>query len=928
MSDSPQEPETLQYSSDFWEEVFAGQETPKDTTGKLHLVFSLLVYLALPLHHLLVFAFSSHIKAVRTRANRFFDYRTHAGAESTEPPGRIFWPERVYRLWHENWVNAQGHLHELIVQPCAEEVAVEESDELIKEPSFRIKRSSLTMASIRCLMSPTTILSVIKEKAPFTYRLLHAFTTAPNEYRKKKFRRTGEGMVQAAGERAEEDISSEAGGMDEEGDDGDPEAADDALGNNKWEDLYPGFARNPTSVIMVVICMCLFVRNRATNVLALPLGLFLKISGTSERVLTLLSNIGLSVSSTTVERVKERISEDAVRLAVSLITGATLFYIIFDNINLYLRKFQERIYNRHTMIHATNAAVIAISEGDTAKVEDVASKLEQRGKRIHAKWDDIRPTQEDAECMGRSFECLIAEMLVRYTPGNGTWTGRAEMLEKIRADMPNDRPLPPEKTDARPLGVLNVNEGSKKGLISVLEGLQQKSTFDQPAWASKTRIMQGDWLTSNNFRAARRERKDDITPFHRLEYVEELSALWHFGLNATHMIVRTHFGVAVTDPTSLAAHKGLLRRTWDAKKPNYAAAKSLIRHSLIARLLRCVMYVASSPRWSALSKWRPTYNEIRELAKRIQKEFTQSATARAASNAGDDWQAHEVYFIRDALLFLVFEHGVSTADAGIVLRVLKYWALSFRGASQHNYARECVEILVRWKYELSDELRAALERAWFVNRWGEPGRWIAADLYLEQCNFWVKVIFIASGNGVTIEYIMKKGSACVEAFRDMSHLMANLFGDSDRHRRSKEVAFYEDMRVLVEDMTKRKSHILASKQHFVPHMKKTKGGGERSAIVDSMVLGAEIWRSGKFDEYIRTTAWDPEVGYLMDQEKDGQHEERYDTDTAFDDCHANVLEADEFVDLHGDENATSGGGVTSTGALGGGDEFATGMEAF
>ncbi len=88
---------------------------------------------------------------------------------------------------------------------------------------------------------------------------------------------------------------------------------------------------------------------------------------------------------------------------------------------------------------------------------------------------------------------------------------------------------------------------------------------------------------------------------------------------------------------------------------------------------------------------------------------------------------------------MVFEHAVSTADAGIVLRVLKYWAFAFRGASQHNYARECVEILLKWKYELGPELQAALERSWFVNRWGKPGRWIAADLYLEQCNFWVKV---------------------------------------------------------------------------------------------------------------------------------------------------------------------------------------------
>ncbi|KAM5539821.1 hypothetical protein V8D89_006634 [Ganoderma adspersum] len=437
-------------------------------------------------------------------------------------------------------------------------------------------------------------------------------------------------------------------------------------------------------------------------------------------------------------------------------------------------------------------------------------------------------------------------MLVQYMPGNATWTG-----------------------------LLNVNEGLKKGLISVLEELQKKSTLEQVEWALKMQIIQGNWLTSNNFRAAHRERKDD-----------EISALWHFALNVTYMIVRTHFGVAVTNPTSLAAHKGLLHRTWDANKPNYATAKSLIRHSLIARLL-C-----------------------------------------SAKNAEDDWHAHEVYFMCDALLFLVFEHAVSTADAGIVLRVLKYWVLSFWGASQHNYAHKCVKVLVRWKYKLSNALRAALERAWFVNRWGEPGRWIAADLYLEQCNFWVKRVFIASGNGVTIEYIMRKGLACIEAFRNMSHLMAHLFGDLDQHRHLKEVAFYEDMHVLVQDMTNQKLHILAPKQHFVPQMKKKKGGQACSAIVDSMVLGVEIWQNSKFDDYVHTMAWDPEGGYPIGQETDGHHETRYVMDTAFDNCNTNVLEIDKYVDLHGDESTSRKDSLTGIGALGGGDEFATGTEAF
>jgi hypothetical protein len=75
----------------------------------------------------------------------------------------------------------------------------------------------------------------------------------------------------------------------------------------------------------------------------------------------------------------------------------------------------------------------------------------------------------------------------------------------------------------------------------------------------------------------------------QLDYVSELSALWHFALNATHMLMQAHLGNAIFNPTSLAAHKGMLHCIWDVNKPNYTEAKLLIRHSLIARLLHCVM---------------------------------------------------------------------------------------------------------------------------------------------------------------------------------------------------------------------------------------------------------------------------------------------------------------------------------------------------
>ncbi|KAJ7844775.1 hypothetical protein B0H14DRAFT_3139277 [Mycena olivaceomarginata] len=300
------------------------------------------------------------------------------------------------------------------------------------------------------------------------------------------------------------------------------------------------------------------------------------------------------------------------------------------------------------------------------------------------------------------------------------------------------------------------------------------------------------------------------------------------------MIMRTHYGHAVEDPASLAAHKGLLYHKWDVNKPNYAAAKSLICHSLIARICT-VSY------------------------------FATATAAKQAQAAGDDWMAHSIYFIRDSLFFCLFEKAVSFADLGQLIRVLKYWSLAFRGVGQHNYARECAEVLIRWKYELPDKLRRALERSC----WGITGHSIASDLYLEQLNFWVKCVFIALGAGVTVKYIIRKGSACVEAFHDVTHMVANFFGDPDRARRSKEVKFNQDLEALVLEMQRLKFHKISTTPHFVPAppKKPSKKPPKNpppaeppcSAIVDVFVKGAEEW-NGKFREFIKSTTYDPALG--------------------------------------------------------------------
>jgi len=149
------------------------------------------------------------------------------------------------------------------------------------------------------------------------------------------------------------------------------------------------------------------------------------------------------------------------------------------------------------MIHATNSAIIAINSIE-GNAEDLAAKHALRGKHVNATFEDILPTKEDDMHMELAFKSLIADMLMRYCPNAKQWKGYKEMLDKVSKLIPQDRPLKVEKTDARPFGVFDVNKGSKKGIVKVLEAIHQRSMLSVEKWSSKVRVVVGNWLTSNN----------------------------------------------------------------------------------------------------------------------------------------------------------------------------------------------------------------------------------------------------------------------------------------------------------------------------------------------------------------------------------------------------------------------------------------------
>ncbi|KAF9061594.1 hypothetical protein BDP27DRAFT_1369506 [Rhodocollybia butyracea] len=120
---------------------------------------------------------ATNTSSVKQKAGKFLEYC------STEETRRSA-PARLWSLWHRNY-KAWLHLHS-IMQGCADEIVLEESNSIISDPSLKVQVKGLNAESIRSLLAPRILYEKYCWHAPFTTGVLQILTASPNCYEKRK----------------------------------------------------------------------------------------------------------------------------------------------------------------------------------------------------------------------------------------------------------------------------------------------------------------------------------------------------------------------------------------------------------------------------------------------------------------------------------------------------------------------------------------------------------------------------------------------------------------------------------------------------------------------------------------------------------------------------------------------------------------------
>ncbi|KAF9177180.1 hypothetical protein BGZ51_009033, partial [Haplosporangium sp. Z 767] len=119
-------------------------------------------------------------------------------------------------------------------------------------------------------------------------------------------------------------------------------------------------SKDSSSIVPTIAGMLAFHRNRSCNYLQMITGLYLFSKGAAHKLVDVLNHAAMSVSYRTVLRGLDALTKDANEQA-KIMAQNQPWYIVYDNINMAFRKYDQRLSNQDSFDSGTTATVV-ISE--------------------------------------------------------------------------------------------------------------------------------------------------------------------------------------------------------------------------------------------------------------------------------------------------------------------------------------------------------------------------------------------------------------------------------------------------------------------------------------------------------------------------------------------------------------------------------------
>ncbi|KAL9931598.1 hypothetical protein V8E36_009595 [Tilletia maclaganii] len=629
----------------------------------------------------------------------------------------------------------------------------------------------------------------------------------------------------------EQESGSDTEDEEESADGSDDEATELHEAAQLPENATNGSARALTKVQcakVVVMSVMLAQRNKRMNALQAMLGAMLVFSYAPKSIHTLLNRLSLSTSrSTSYRHLGQACQHSQTAITSTMADTERVKVLLFDNIDIYLR-VGDRITASNRLVNLTSRTLLRLPSAFKAS-NISADKLQPF---MSARSLGMKDIEGDPHFLQRAVMLQVAKELRQLLKEQADQSGQSQPSQSsqpgdggVPSRSPQRRPrynwrpaqalrlldqvisslfkahtidaVKPDKWDAKPLPLLEENEGSMRGTLAVLaesaRGLgiveatpgsqSSSSTLSLPPRrrfdvlpAGGTLLVAGDLKTHRNVAAAMETRR---------EYADEAERLsWHHPVWA---IFKMHFspdkvGYEVSLERvrdGLCGGKAALR----AEEPSYNEAWQLIRQTFAGRIRQLAQ--TKLPRHRRLESWLPqSTEEVMELLKDVEQSIDGRSVA-AAIRENNTLGAHARLFFRDAVLGLELDDACRHGDVGRILETTKFLALGFAGAGKHIYAEACLDDI--WASRvLETNTWRTLSAARLINRSRESASFYGVDLYQEHINRELQRVDLTHGVDTAVHRLRTVYSTAAEVSRATRERHSTLLTSNSRLTRKKQ----------------------------------------------------------------------------------------------------------------------------------------------
>jgi hypothetical protein len=509
------------------------------------------------------------------------------------------------------------------------------------------------------------------------------------------------------------------------------------------------------------------------NALQSIIAMFLQASKTPVRVINTLARIGISISTSSIDRMVDSLSSKSANKLRDL--GQTLLACYaYDNFDVDLKTHVPTIDKpTDTLKHLTSALCFPLEHGITCEDMKCSDLLwAKSGLNPYADPSDIPPSitmeqllnihpEPDPEQFGglsrrdryNSWKFLFD--LVHYGPvpfhALQAKIGKPDIIEQI----------PVTKTPITPARAMNCSNSSVSGNIETILNLMEQGGLGDPNdMDAKFEVVDvspfvvlfhGDLGTGDRILSILQRRAIEKTPWNRLQYAIFVPGLFHVKMACADAVWRAFLKPlsARLDPTSLMQDVAKLRSNETGtigSNPGFRRMHQVIGHSGICRRLDCWRIEVNRQKNMTLEQFaasKPTLEELKLLADYLALNYISNTRLvrerRKPADLRDQQLENGLLLNRCCLLYEELTYAMNTGDIGRVETCLVSWIIIFKAVRKHKYAFHITRFLSEVHFLYPAGLKRAVRYHILVNPSGKEGKYRAVDWCVELDNLLTKV---------------------------------------------------------------------------------------------------------------------------------------------------------------------------------------------